>query len=371
MNPSPDIPLLFGPYGSVALAYADTLASYDVNACWFHMFDAGAFEVCARHGLAACVEFRTFRADFNRHPELIPIGVDGKPIRYGRLVQGVCLSQQEFLERIETDLHAGVRTYQPAGIWLDYLTYAGWFEVPDPDLQESCFCDACIARFCEQTGVDAHTPAEILARHADAWTLHKCARVEHFARRYAQIIRTEVPGLCDRRVYVPVDSRGVRQRADAYLRAGLCIARCGDRHIYPFDLWHEERPIHHMGPQLSRARTGVCSTGSQTAAHPRCSGWAGQPNRDGRGGAAKLGASGLRRRERVCRSESCPHVPGCRLTCPPRRRRMTTAEALPQQTSPTRRTDGARYDSPQFLQSRKKCLRCKSGNECVGSIHGG
>jgi hypothetical protein len=194
MNTRPDIPLLFGPYGRAALAYADTLASYHVNACWFHMFDASAFEACARHGLAACVEFKTFRADFNHHPELIPIGVDGKPIRYGQLVQGVCLSQQEFLEQIETDLRAGVRTYQPAGIWLDYLTYAGWFEVPDPDLQESCFCAACIATFCEQTGIDARTPAEILARHGDTWTRHKCARVEHFARRYTQIIRTELPG---------------------------------------------------------------------------------------------------------------------------------------------------------------------------------
>jgi hypothetical protein len=194
MNTVPDIPLLFGPYGSAALAYADRLASYGVTACWFHMFNAGAFELCARHGLAACVEFKTFRTDFDQHPELIPIGVDGKPIRYGQLVQGVCLSQQDFLEQIAMDLRAGVRTYQPTGIWLDYLTYTGWFEVPDPDLQESCFCGACIATFCAHTGIDACTPAEILARHAGAWTRHKCARVEHFARRYAEIIHAELPG---------------------------------------------------------------------------------------------------------------------------------------------------------------------------------
>src|SRR5262245_47905941 len=129
-----DIPLLFGPYGSAALAYADKLAAYDANACWFHMFDPAAFETCARRGIAACVEFQTFRADFDAHPELIPIGADGKPIRYGPRVQGVCLSQQAFLEQIEADLRAGVHTYQPAGIWLDYLTYAGWFETPAPDL---------------------------------------------------------------------------------------------------------------------------------------------------------------------------------------------------------------------------------------------
>jgi len=187
------IPLFFGPYGKAALAHSDTLAVYGANACWFHMFDEAAFERCARHGTAACVEFKTFRADFDSHPELIPIGADGKPIRYGRLIQGVCLSQHAFLDQIEADLRAGVQTYQPSGIWLDYLTYAGWFETPDPDLQESCFCRACIATFCEQTGVDAATPAEILARHRAAWKQHKCARIAAYAAHYAEIIRTALP----------------------------------------------------------------------------------------------------------------------------------------------------------------------------------
>jgi hypothetical protein len=188
------IPMLFGPYGSAALAHADKLAAYDVNACWFHMFDETAFEACAQHGMAACVEFKTFRADFDAHPELVPIGVDSKPIRYGSLVQGVCLSQPAFLEQIETALRDGIRTYQPVGIWLDYLTYAGWFEMPDPDLQESCFCRACIATFCERTGIDAPTPAEILSLHSDAWAQHKCAQIAGLAAHYAQIIRAQLPG---------------------------------------------------------------------------------------------------------------------------------------------------------------------------------
>ena len=186
-------PVLFGPYGRGALAYADRFGELGANAAWFHMFDETAFEACARHQLMACVEFKTFRADFEQHPELVPIGVDGKPIRYGQLVQGVCLSQQSFLEQTEASLVAGVRTYQPRGIWLDYLTYAGWFEMPDPDLQESCFCGDCIAEFCRATGVDATTPAEILARHADAWHRHKCERIAAFGARYAAIIKQHLP----------------------------------------------------------------------------------------------------------------------------------------------------------------------------------
>ena len=187
------IPVLFGPYGRAALEYADQLAQHGANAAWFHGFDPAAFDACHRHGLAACVEFKTFRADFDQRPELIPIGVDGRPIRYGRLVQGVCLSQQEFLEETEENLLAGVHAFLPDGIWLDYLTYAGWFETPDPDLQESCFCPDCIAEFCEATGVDATTPDRILAHHAESWTRHKCERIARFTAHYAEIIRSHLP----------------------------------------------------------------------------------------------------------------------------------------------------------------------------------
>ena len=187
------IPLLFGPYGSSALPFLEQFSTYGANALWFHGFNAAAFEACARHQVAACVEFKTFRADFAAHPELIPIGVDGKPIRYGELVQGVCLSQTDFLEETEAALLAGLRAFQPVGIWLDYLTYAGWFEMPDPDLQESCFCTACIADFCEATGIDAQSPTQILAHHQSAWTQHKCDRIAGHGLHYANLIRSHLP----------------------------------------------------------------------------------------------------------------------------------------------------------------------------------
>jgi hypothetical protein len=193
-NPDPSQkPGLYGPYGSSAIEYVDRFERYGANALWFHGFDPAAFDACQKHSIAACVEFKTFRADFSTRPELVPISVDGRPIRYGRLVQGVCLSQTAFLEETEEHLLAGLRQYRPAGIWLDYLTYAGWFEVPDPDLQDSCFCPACIADFCAATGVDAVTPQQILGAHALLWEQHKCRRVAGLARHYADLIHTHLP----------------------------------------------------------------------------------------------------------------------------------------------------------------------------------
>lgn len=186
------IPLLFGPYGSAQLP--ERVKDYGVNAVWFHGFQERAFADCADRGLAPCVEFKTFRANFQQHPELVPIGADGKPIRYGRLVQGICLSQRDYVAEIEEQLLAGLRTYAPTGVWLDYLTYAGWFETPEPDLQESCFCAACVDDFCRSTGIDAAGPGEILARYAAEWKAHKCRKIAGYALRYASLIRRERPG---------------------------------------------------------------------------------------------------------------------------------------------------------------------------------
>jgi hypothetical protein len=184
---------MFGPYGSSALNYVDSFSRYGANACWFHGFDLQAFAICQAHGIQACVEFKTFRADFNARPDLIPIGVDGQPIRFSELVQGVCLSRSDFLEETEAHLVEGLRLFQPAGIWLDYLTYAGWFETPAPDLQESCFCADCVADFCAETGIDAESPQEILRRAGAEWTRHKCRRVAALARRYAELIHASLP----------------------------------------------------------------------------------------------------------------------------------------------------------------------------------
>ena len=185
--------MLFGPYGAASLKHAAILHDNGANAVWFHGFDPRAFAGCDEHGLAACVEFQTFRADFDKHPELIPIGVDGKPMRFGNLVQGICLSNREFLAETEAALADGINQFKPRGIWLDYLTYAGWFETPTPDLQDSCFCKSCVDDFCETTGIDAERPASILKLFANEWTAHKCAKIAGHALHYAELIRSRHP----------------------------------------------------------------------------------------------------------------------------------------------------------------------------------
>jgi hypothetical protein len=186
--------ILAGPYGTLGAENLARFRESEATAVWFHGFNAELFDRCATAGAAACVEFRTFRADLDERPELAPIGRDGAPLRRGRLFQGVCLSRTEFIAEREEELRSGLAQFEPEGVWLDYLTYPGWFETPEPDLQESCFCSSCVAEFNEAASIDCQDPSTILAEHALAWERHKCERIASFARRFAAIIRGARPG---------------------------------------------------------------------------------------------------------------------------------------------------------------------------------
>jgi hypothetical protein len=181
--------ILIGPYGASSLKSAADFHAAGANAAWFHGFDEASFSACDAFGLAACVEFPTFRADFARRPELVPIGIDGLPIRHGELVQGVCLSNLDFLAEIEANLRQGIRQFNPRGIWFDYLAYAGWFETPRPDLQDNCFCQSCMKDFCQTTGIDADTPMQIVSEHGDAWQTYKRRKIAGYSRHYANLVR--------------------------------------------------------------------------------------------------------------------------------------------------------------------------------------
>ena len=186
------LPLWFGPYGGGDLPR--NVKDYGVNAIFFHGFNEKMFNSCADLGIEAIVEFKTFRGNYVEHPELIPTGVDGKPIRYGQWLQGVCMSQSAFLAETEQALIKGLESFKPGGVWLDYLAYGGWSEIVDPDLQESCFCRDCIDDFCRTAGVEATTPAEILGKYQKQWTEHKCRKIAEYGRLYAGIIKDRLPG---------------------------------------------------------------------------------------------------------------------------------------------------------------------------------
>src|SRR3954447_6788803 len=94
----------------------------------------------------------------------------------------------------------------------------------------------------------------------------------HTDRRLRRTLRADYPhpaaGLPAWRIYVPLDARRVRWRADANLRPGLRAACPSDRCVHTADLWYQERSSSDMGARILRCRAGLRSTRTEGAAHP-------------------------------------------------------------------------------------------------------
>jgi hypothetical protein len=152
-------------------------------------------------GAAVYAEFATFRGDYllDKYPDVAPIGRDGLPISKTKRFLGACPSCPRLLLDKRTALRSLLREHPVAGVWLDYLHFHCDFELPNPPLDQSCFCDRCLARFARDTGLaprgrtTAERAAWILEAALPAWTGWKCDVVAGFAAEARAIIAEERP----------------------------------------------------------------------------------------------------------------------------------------------------------------------------------
>jgi hypothetical protein len=164
--------------------------------------DAALIEQAREQGAATYAEFATFRGDYllEKQPDVAPIGRDGLSIPKTERFLGACPSAPHLLLEKKASLRKLVREQPVAGVWLDYLHFHCDFELPDPPLDQSCFCDRCLARFERDTGLTPHgrTTAEraewILSSVLDAWTEWKCGVIFDFAREARRTLDDERPG---------------------------------------------------------------------------------------------------------------------------------------------------------------------------------
>lgn len=164
--------------------------------------DAGVIQRARAQGAASYAEFATLRGDYllEKHPDVVPIGRDGLPIQKTKRFLGACPSAPRVLLEKQSALRNLVRDQPVAGVWLDYLHFHCDFELPEPPLDQSCFCDRCLTRFGRDTGLVplGRTTAEraewLLSSAPDAWTDWKCSVIAGFAAEARRILDEERPG---------------------------------------------------------------------------------------------------------------------------------------------------------------------------------
>lgn len=182
-----------------------TFAEYGINALFVHSgrIDAALIDRAAAEGAPVYAEFATCRGDYllDKYPDITPIGRDGLPIPRTERFLGACPSHPQLLPDKAAALRRLVQEQPVAGVWLDYLHFHCDFELPDPPLDQSCFCDHCLDRFTRATRIKpaGRTTAEkaewLLSRVPDAWTQWKCDVIAAGAADCKRIIERERPGV--------------------------------------------------------------------------------------------------------------------------------------------------------------------------------
>jgi hypothetical protein len=117
----------------------------------------------------------------------VPLCPNNARVRAHRLA-----SLRNVLERHGDALH---------GIWLDFVRYPVRWEVPQPDLVQTCFCDQCLALFfahpLREYAVDERMAAirSILNERLDDRVEWKCQRIAGFVQDIRDFLRMQRPDL--------------------------------------------------------------------------------------------------------------------------------------------------------------------------------
>ncbi len=132
-------------------------------------------------GLKVFADFACFagKALAQKHPDLWPIGEDGKKLPVEEWYLGLCPTKKWYREQLLSSIERAVRELPLEGVWLDFIRYPTKWESPQPTLRQACFCPNCLKLFRERTGFNipigdpARAAQIILSRHQREWVEFK------------------------------------------------------------------------------------------------------------------------------------------------------------------------------------------------------
>jgi hypothetical protein len=139
-------------------------------------------------------------------PDARPIDAHGTPSEGFDWYRGVCPTHEQFLVTKIERLRRVVAELEPDGLLLSFTRYPGFWEnwIPNyrfSDADRFCFCRRCRTQFAEDVDIDllvgdaALQARFILARHGQAWTTWRAARIGEAIDRVAAAVREQRPKL--------------------------------------------------------------------------------------------------------------------------------------------------------------------------------
>ena len=148
-------------------------------------------ERSAREGLKVYIDFACFagKAIARKHPDLWPIGADGRRMEPDEWYLGLCPTKRWWREKLLEQMAEIARKSPVSGVWLDFIRFPTRWESPVPRIRQACFCENCLRLFRERAGIDipVDKPAEaarvILSRHMRKWADFKIWVITSFVEQ--------------------------------------------------------------------------------------------------------------------------------------------------------------------------------------------
>jgi hypothetical protein len=202
---TPAIPLR-GIYGGVPQEILDAgtrLRDFGIDAVWL---GAGSFtperlKLLRAEGVQVYAEFNTLHAAeyLKEHPDAAPVGTDGQVSPPPHGWQGICPTHDGYRRFRMDAFRKLLQDFAIDGVWLDYHhSHASW-ERADPVMPDTCFCDRCLRRFQDATGIrlpDAPATkrsALLLSTHRDAWIRWRLNLFTDWVREFRAILEATRP----------------------------------------------------------------------------------------------------------------------------------------------------------------------------------
>jgi hypothetical protein len=121
--------------------------------------------------------------EHRRRPDLRPVADDGTVMQPYDWYVGLCPSSPEYLaERVKL-MERVVERYRPDGVFISFIRFPGFWELWLPgtqrrEVREYCFCERCLSRFQEESGMSLGTGEDAVERLQGElraqWTDWKC-----------------------------------------------------------------------------------------------------------------------------------------------------------------------------------------------------
>jgi hypothetical protein len=146
-------------------------------------------------------EFNTLHvAEYlKEHPDAAPIGSDGRVSPPPQGWQGICPTHEGYRHFRMDAFRRLLQDIAIDGVWLDYHhAHASW-ERPDPEMPDTCFCDRCLRRFQDDTGIrlpdgtTSERAALLLSTRRTAWIRWRLDVFTDWVREFRAILDATRP----------------------------------------------------------------------------------------------------------------------------------------------------------------------------------